>query len=161
MAGSASEKASRKPEIISRLAAVKVLEDVCAIPPAREGAGPEAAEEPLELADAKPFEDAGWRFVRKKADPQQPDPFGVVVDRDGKMKILGPAITVRFDDDLPEQKVADILKAENLAVQRRLGFQSNLYTVKAQDALAQARRLNEREDVVYADPVLIEPIGER
>ena len=113
-------------------------------------------------ADAEAFEKAGWTFV--KAAPDNADVgHGVVVDADGHMKILSDALNVKFDPALSQGEVTNILASHDLSIRRNMGFAPNLYVVSGSggDALTNAKSLNALESVVYAEPVMIEPITGR
>lgn len=155
-----------KKEVIKRLAGLRVVEGIAATPPGSSpaGAGPAAAAR-LGAAipesardDLRLLQEAGWSIG---SDPEAP--FDFVLDPQGHLKIAGPALSVKFSPDLSEEGVKTVLAELDARVRRNLGFAPNSFLVETGKipVLDVARLLNERADVLYAEPNLIEPIQSR
>lgn len=154
-----------KSSLSAKLDDIQSLNGVRAVEP---GGAPAAQESPAVAAqtgisgsDAKAFEAAGWTFVEAKqaAEPGR----GVVVDSDGHLKILSDALNVKFDPSLSRDAVEGILSQHGLSIRRDMKFAPNLFLVegKTDNTVSTAKSLNRRDDVVYAEPVLIEPLKGR
>jgi len=122
-----------------------------------------AAKSGVDAADAKAFEQAGWTFVDAGNGPAGENEHGVVVDRDGHLKILSDALNVKFSPTLSRSTVENILGQHDLSIRRDMGFSPNLFLVSGagEDAVGKAKSLNKLDSVVYAEPVLIEVIKGR
>jgi len=124
-----------------------------------ESAATVAQENSLDSREALAFEKAGWKFAKTASATGSPN---VVIDNDGRMKVLTNALNVKFDPSLPRSDVESILSRNRLSVRRDLGFSPNLFLVTGDgDAVEKAKLLNDLDDVVYAEPVLIEALGHR
>lgn len=158
-----------KPNFAQRLESMASLDDIRAVAPGSSTTGsvPQpadnlGAESSIVSTEALAFEKAGWTFV--KSAPDNPAVgHGVVIDGDGHMKILSDALNVKFDPALSQNEVKDILASHDLSIRRNMGFAPNLFVVSGQggDALSKAKSLNTLDGVVYAEPVMIEPIEGR
>jgi len=121
------------------------------------------AESGAQESDALAFEKAGWTFVKPGGYVASSGHHDVVVDSDGRLKVVGHALNVRFDPTLSRKDADDILGRYGLSIRREMGFAPNLFLVTGAqtDAVSKAKLLNGLESVVYAEPVLIEPIEGR
>ena len=70
---------------------------------------------------------------------------------------------MKFNAELQLDFIETVLSKLNSKVRRKIGFSPNTYLVEVETgtAIHLARALNERIDVVYAEPDLIEPISQR
>lgn len=129
----------------------------------RQAASRLAAEKGVDPAEALAFEKAGWTFVKPRLARAAEANHDVVVDVDGHLKVVGHALNVKFDPALSQETAESILNRYGLSIRRRLGFSPNLFTVigAQDDIVSKARSLNEEDGVVYAEPVLIEPLTGR
>ncbi|WP_423211876.1 hypothetical protein [Paracoccus yeei] len=150
--------------MLSRLAALHPVEGVVAVhapgalPVGTHGAVPET------VAGAAPgFAQAGWRFL--PAGGRAEDPHAVFRDGDGQVKIDAGALNLRFDPSADEAGIARILQHHGLHIRRPLGFAPNLFLVTPEgpgaDSVSRARALYAEDLVLYAEPVLIEPMARR
>jgi hypothetical protein len=162
--------ASDKADFSTKLDGLQSLESVRAVAPGssvpaegRKVSTDIAAMSGVDAADAKAFEQAGWTFVDAGNAPAGEKEHGVVVDRDGHLKILSDALNVKFSPTLSRSTVENILGQHDLSVRRDMGFSPNLFLVTGagEDAVAKAKTLNKLDSVVYAEPVLIEAIKGR
>lgn len=158
-----------KPNFAQRLESIASLDDIRAVAPGssatgsvRQHADNLVAGSGVVPTEALAFEKAGWTFV-KAAPDNAATGHGVVIDSDGHMKILSDALNVKFDPALSQSEVKDILASHDLSIRRNMGFAPNLFVVSGQsgDPLSKAKSLNTLDSVVYAEPVMIEPIEGR
>jgi hypothetical protein len=157
-----------KNDIFARLGNIQTIEGVRAIAP-NVSAGVRSSGSVLDgrdlanTIDMRAFEKAGWIFVG----PDKPCPAAsahdVVVDGDGHLKILAHALNVKFRPAASGSMVDDILARFSLSKRRAMGFSPNLFLVDdpSHNAISTAKALNQLDDVLYAEPVLIEAIGSR
>ncbi|MCW2308889.1 hypothetical protein [Rhodobium gokarnense] len=164
-----------KATVIHRLTQIRKVENVSAVPPgaAPSGAGVAAAEAEdvqrrLEGAsneakdDLRLLQEAGWTFGA----PEQAPPgaaFDVLMDADGHLKLAGRALVAKIDPTLDRTAVEALLSRTGMNLRRELGFAPNTFLLEAQDgsALNAARTLNELQEILYAEPSLVEPIQSR
>ena len=166
-----------KSGLAAKLDRIQNLDDVRAVAPGvevgaqhRQEGSSLAAEHGLNPGDAKAFENAGWTFVKPSQSGARPGQSGaptadhdVVVDADGHLKVVGHALNVKFEPSLSRDDAEGILGRYGLSIRRAMGFAPNLFLVDGaqDDMLSKAKSLNQLDDVVYAEPVLIEPIQGR
>lgn len=159
--------ASSKDTLSARLDKIQPVSGIRAIAPNGEAQGlllesasAVAAQNSLDQDEALAFEQAGWKFARTESEAGNSN---VVVDNDGRLKIVSNALNVKFDPSMSRSDVESILKDYGLSVRRDLKFSPNLFTVigAGGDAVEKAKTLNNLEKVLYAEPVLIEAIGQR
>ena len=159
-----------KVEIASKLLKIHNLSGVRAVAPGsqvadqdRETAWQLAAETGVDPADAMAFEKAGWTFVRPSLAGETEGNYDLVIDVDGHLKVVGHALTVKFDPALSRGVAESILNQYGLSISRQLGFSPNLFVVigAQDDIMSKARLLNQQSSIIYAEPMLIEPIGGR
>jgi hypothetical protein len=114
----------------------------------------------LDEKETRAFEDAGWKFVR--TDDRAGD-SNVVVDNDGRLKVVSNSLNVKFDPSMSRTDIDSVLAQHGLSVRRDLKFSPNLFTVTGSDGgtVEKAITLNSLDKVLYAEPVLIEAIGQR
>jgi hypothetical protein len=122
-----------------------------------------AARQGLDPVEAVAFEKAGWTFVKSSLAPEDEANHDVVVDGDGHLKVVAHAINVKFDPTLSQEAAEVILGRYGLGIRRKLGFSPNLFLVDGaqENIVSKAQSLNQLDSVVYAEPVLIEPIQGR
>jgi hypothetical protein len=158
---------SPKENLAARLDKIQPVSGIRAIAPSApaqgatlESASELAAQNSLDHKEALAFEQAGWKFARTEA---KTDGSNVVVDDDGRLKIVSDALNVKFDPAVSRSDVESILKEHGLSVRRDLKFSPNLFTVSGVggDAVEKAKSLNTLDKVLYAEPVLIEALGQR
>ena len=166
---------SDKAALSAKLETMQAVPGVRAIAPSHTQGDAAGTEAPVTLTvtdlmvdpgGARAFERAGWTFVRAglndgraggtKADHD-------VIYADGHLKILSHALNVKFRPSASQSTVKSILEEYGLALRRGLGFSPNLFLVEdfSGDSMSKAKSLNALDDVVYAEPVLIEPIAGR
>jgi hypothetical protein len=159
-----------KSGLAAKLDQIQNLDDVRAVAPGvdveaadRQEGSSLAAEHGLNPGDAKAFENAGWTFVRAGQVKAGQSGAPVVVDADGHLKVVGHALNVKFEPSLSRDAAEGILGRYGLSIRRAMGFSPNLFLVDGaqDDMLSKAKSLNQLDDVVYAEPVLIEPIQGR
>ena len=157
-----------KSHVFAQLENIRTVHGVCAFAPnlapdALAGAPASTAQHAINSSDARAFEKAGWRFVRTERPCSNKAAHDVVVDKDGHLKILTHALNVKFGPSVPHTMIESILGRFRLSKRRNLAFSPNLFLVEDRtgDAISTAKSLNELDDVVYAEPVLIEAIGRR
>ena len=157
----------QKSDISTKLAHIRTVDEYRALAPnvaghVRESVPAATVQHGFGAQDAKAFEEAGWKFVRAKTSSSVPAGNDVVVDVDGRLKILAHALNVKFRPTLSRSGVENILQRFSLSMRRDLGFSPNLFLVDDPgNAISTAKSLNKLDDVVFAEPVLIEAIGER
>lgn len=158
---------STKDNLAARLESIQPLSGIQAIAPdstikglSIQSASDLALHNALDHKEALAFEEAGWKFAKTKNDP---DSANVVVDTDGRLKIVSDALNVRFEPSIARSDVDSILGIYGLSVRRDLGFAPNLFLVtgKTANVVNVAKELNSLDKVVYAEPVLIEALGGR
>lgn len=166
-----------KKAIDKRLRKMEPLRDLKAIPPGVAGGqdaevrSPEidrSSRDRVPLDDVKAFEEAGWKLrsvypASAKKKDGAPTEFEVVVDTDGRLKVLSDSMNVKFSRNMSEDVLQSILREYDLSVRRSLEFSPNTYTLdsKSGESLAKAKSLNARQDVEYAEPILIEIMKSR
>jgi hypothetical protein len=113
--------------------------------------------------DAMAFEKAGWTFVKPRQGVAPTADHDVVIDTDGHLKVVGHALNVKFKPTLSRDAAEGILGDYGLSIRRAMGFSPNLFLVTGakDDMVSKAKSLNQLDTVVYAEPVLIEPIKGR
>ncbi|MEM5584751.1 hypothetical protein WNZ15_19975 [Roseibium sp. AS2] len=110
--------------------------------------------------------DSGWAVVPHVAGaPQSRDEdafLPLATGEHGGLFVVTGALTVQFDAHLSEDDIARLLADHGLHVRRKLGF-GGLYLVSGagDQALAKAMDLNGLDQVSFAEPVLVEPLGAR
>src|SRR5262245_45836253 len=159
-----------KSGLAAKLEQIQSLDDVRAVAPGvdvaagdRQEGSSLAAERGLNPGDAKAFEKAGWTFVKPGQGSAPAADHDVVVDADGHLKVVGHALNVKFDPSLSRDAAEGILGRYGLSIRREMGFAPNLFLVTGaqDDIVSKAKSLNQLDGVVYAEPVLIEPIQGR
>jgi len=157
-----------KGNVLAKLGSIRALEGVRAIAPSRApdviaSATALTAQHLINSGDARAFEAAGWHFIKDDKPSTSKAGLDVVVDSDGRLKILAHALNVKFRPSVPRNMVENVLGRFGLSMRRNMGFSPNLFLVDdpGGDTLSTARSLNKLDDVVYAEPVLIEPIESR
>jgi hypothetical protein len=158
---------SLKDDLAARLDKIQSVSGIRAIAPNAgaqgldlETASAVAEQKSLDEDEARAFEKAGWKFARIGSASGDSN---VVVDNDGRLKIVSDALNVKFDPSMSRRDVESILKEYGLSVRRDLKFSPNLFTVSGagSDGVEKAKTLNNLDKVLYAEPVLIEAIGQR
>lgn len=154
-----------KASVVARLEKIQPVSGIRAIAPNAEAQGAQAPsavakERSLDREEARAFEEAGWTFAPTQ---NKGDDSNVVVDNDGRMKVVSGLLNVKFDPSMSRSDVDSILEQFSLSVRRELKFSPNLFTVTGSgaDAMEKARTLNSLDKVLYAEPVLIEAMGRR
>ena len=159
---------SAKDKLAAKLEAIRPVSGVRAIAPNADakGAEPQPASAIAELnaldeKETRAFEDAGWKFARTTKG--ETGDSNVVVDNDGRLKVVSNSLNVKFDPAMSRDDIDSFLAKYGLSVRRDLKFSPNLFTVSGADgdAVNKARTLNGLDKVLYAEPVLIEAIGQR
>lgn len=157
---------------------VEQIEGVLALqvaPDSRAGITSKLGTEQLQVsgAELEVFENAGWTFVEESSASQRGSgvPEGVRTSgavfrrpEDGTIIISTNALTIKLQPNLSEENAANKLQRERLSIKRRLKFSPNLFEVSVPtevDPLDLANRLQEDEDVIFAEPVMIEHIQQR
>ncbi|TMJ00062.1 MAG: hypothetical protein E6G97_20995 [Alphaproteobacteria bacterium] len=158
---------SPKDNLAAKLGMIQPLSGIRAIAPnvtaeglQLEPAATIAEQNALDQGEALAFEQAGWKFARTEG---KAGDANVVVDNDGRLKIVSDTLNVKFDSAMSRSAVESLLNRYGLSVRRDLGFSPNLFIVSGTggDTVETAKLLNNLDDVVYAEPVLIEAIGSR
>jgi hypothetical protein len=158
---------SSKDSVAARLEKIQPVSGIRAIAPNAEAEGlhlesPSAVarQNSLDQEEARAFEEAGWRFARTE---NKAGDSNVVVDNDGRLKVVSDMLNVKFDPSMSRSDVESTLKQYGLSVRRELKFSPNLFTVSGSgpDAMDKARTLNNLDKVLYAEPVLIEAVSQR
>ncbi len=108
---------------------------------------------------ARPFCDAGWRFVEGCEASEKCLP--VVRDQKGQIKIVAPSMNVKFRPGTSQKYVSELLTSEGLEVRRKVGFAPNSYLVTGEDVLGKANRLSANGAIEWATPTTIEELGGR
>jgi hypothetical protein len=156
-----------KGNLAARLDKIQPVLGIRAIAPNAEAQGLElesasnlATQNSLDQKEALAFEQAGWKFARAESTAGHSN---LVVDNDGRLKIVSNAINVKFAPAVSRSDVESILNDHGLSVRRDLKFSPNLFTVSGTsgDTVQKAKTLNNLDKVLYAEPVLIEAIGQR
>jgi hypothetical protein len=159
--------ATSKDTVAARLEKIQSVSGIRAIAPNGETQGlhletPSAVaqQNSLDQEGARAFEEAGWKFARTQ---NEADDANVVVDNDGRMKVMTDLLNVKFDPSMSRSDVDSILKQHSLSVRRELKFSPNLFTVSGPGAgtMEKAKTLNNLDKVLYAEPVLIEALSRR
>ncbi|MET0878451.1 MAG: hypothetical protein ABWY14_15010 [Tardiphaga sp.] len=162
--------ASDKVDLSAKLDNISTVDDIRAVAPGaavvaadHQEAATVAAASGVDAGEAQAFEQAGWTFVKADKTVDADAAHGVVVDGDGHLKILSNALNVRFDPELSRSAVEGILGEHDLSIRRDMGFAPNLFLVTGVggNTVTKAKSLNELDSVVYAEPVLIEPLKGR
>jgi hypothetical protein len=158
---------SSKDSLAARLEQIQPVSGIRAIAPNAEAEGLNlesasavAEQNALDQNEARAFEAAGWKFARTESKAGESN---VVVDNDGRLKIVSDLLNVKFDPSMSRSDVESFLRQYGLSVRRDLKFSPNLFTVRSSDAdvMQKARTLNNLDKVLYAEPVLIEAMGQR
>lgn len=158
---------SSKDSAAARLAKIQPVSGIRAIAPNTEAQGVHlesasavAKQNSLDQDEARAFEEAGWKFARTE---DTSSGGNVVVDNDGRLKIVSDLLNVKFDPSMSRNEVETVLKQFGLSVRRDLKFSPNLFTVSGPggETMEKARTLNDLDQVLYAEPVLIEAISQR
>jgi hypothetical protein len=158
---------SLKDDLAARLDKIQSVSGIRAIAPNAEAQGLDletasavAEQNSLDEDEARAFEKAGWKFARIGSARGDSN---VVVDNDGRLQIVSDALNVKTDPSMSRSDVESILKEYGLSVRRDLKFLPNLFTVSGagSDGVEKAKTLNNLDKVLYAEPVLIEAIGQR
>jgi hypothetical protein len=156
-----------KDNLAARLGSIQPVSGIRAIAPNAdtqgvqlESASAVAKQNSLDQNEARAFEDAGWKFARTEGEAGDSN---VVVDNDGRLKIVSNSLNVKFDPSMSRGDIDSILAQHGLSVRRDLKFSPNLFTVSGSGggAVEKARTLNGLDKVLYAEPVLIEALGQR
>ncbi|MDD9739867.1 hypothetical protein PVW47_08780 [Marinovum sp. SP66] len=159
-----------KSSALQRLTGIKKVERLRALPPGSDAApsAPDIAQRELGTAsqeaqaDLQTLQAAGWTFGPPESAPDD-RAFEVVMDTDGHLKLAGRALTVKINPDLSPERVAELLAELGFKVRRELGFAPNTFLIEAegQSGLEAAKSLNERPEVLYAEPNLVEAMQTR
>ncbi len=121
------------------------------------------------------FERANWLFVEPSAElargvatrslPGGADTAGAVFRKDNGELLVGTnLLTVKLRPELSVAVAEAKLEQAGLEILRQLRFAPNLYeaaVVAGGDVLEVANRLHEDDEVVYAEPVMIEHVPQR
>jgi hypothetical protein len=157
-----------KSNVFAKLENIRTLDGVCAIEPDfasdfPAGASISTTQNAINLSDAQAFENAGWKFIMTEKPCLNKAVHDVVVDHDGHLKILTRALNVKFGPSVSKTVIETILGRFRLSMRRNMRFSPNLFLVEdfTGNAISTAKSLNKLDDVVYAEPVLIEAIGQR
>jgi hypothetical protein len=162
-----STMSSPKDDLTARLEKIQPVSGIRAIAPteAAKGASFESAstvaeQNAVDRSEALAFEEAGWKFARNPGGTAESN---VVVDNDGRLKIVTDALNVKFEPSVSRGDVESILKEHGLSVRRDMKFSPNLFTVSGAGGgtVEKAKTLNNLDKVLYAEPVLIEALGRR
>lgn len=147
---------------------VKELADLAAVraegsthrPPVRrsplDGLAPAEA-----LPQVRAFEDAGWRFLPRE---QAADGYRVFVKSGGRIALGTNRLAIRVSESVPPTAAEALLEREGLSVIDRPRFVPNLFIAEVppgQDVLETARRLDELQEIEFAEPQLIEALSGR
>lgn len=155
--------------VASSLAGMSEIKGVAAVPPSQGSTKATEAETLSVLhgptaADAKTFEQAGWRFIAAEGATGPVGQRRLFTNTDGRLVIGGERLNVKFAPDLNEAAIRSLLDACGLSIKRKLGFGGALYSVGdagSRNILDLADLLAQHDGVVYAEPELIEPIAGR
>jgi subtilisin family serine protease len=123
-------------------------------------------------AQVSTFGRANWFFVedtpqvreRFAARTTQEVPHYVVRDEDGRISVVGDRLIVKLSPNLSDSQVRKFFRESGTEIVRKLPFSSNLYEVRAidgGDAIDKSMQLHGKQDVVYAEPDLIQEIAGR
>lgn len=114
--------------------------------------------------DARSFEKAGWRFVSTSHKTAVRDQRKLFRSSDRRLMIGGRRLTVKFQPDVDGKTISEILARHGLSIKRKLRFGGSLFSVgdaESGDIVQAAKRLAEHDQVVYAEPEMIEPLSGR
>lgn len=161
-----------KAKILQRLSNVETMTEVLAVPPDRASKTPSSDSRgvfdrlhmPAEqaLADIKLLENAGWTFHIPE-DTHEDGAYRVVKDSDGHVKIEGKTLTVRLKEEVPSSSAQSLFDIMGLRVRRKLGLLPNTFLLEQVhgSAIECAKALNKHDEVLFAEPNLVEPIRGR
>ena len=162
-----------KADILSILAKIRKIGGVKAVPPGVEYI-PSAELSPVSLRrlfsdasrvaqnDLRLLKQAGWTFIAASEEPDSPG-LEVLLDSDGHLKLSGRSLVAKLDPTLDREEIDALLSRSGLEVRRTLGFAPNTFMLDVirGSALSAAESLNALEEIVYAEPNLVEPIRGR
>lgn len=162
-----------KTDILSNLAKFRKIGEVKAMPPGMEEISTVEMESAslqrllegmsrVSQSDLRLLKEAGWKFIAAVEGVDGPG-LDVLVDSDGNLKLLGRSLVVKIDPSLGHEEIETLLSRSGLVVRRKLGFAPNTFVLDAENgsALSIAESLNALEEIVYAEPNIIEPIRGR
>ena len=129
---------------------------------------PEAIHPEVPAAQVRAFEDAGWTFQQRSAGavPEAAAQAKVFVKEGGRLALGTNQLTVKFPEDVSEERANELLRPYGGEVAQRLTFAPGLFQVAVTDQgrgdlLDVANQLEESGLVEFAEPVLIEQSGGR
>ncbi|MGH7517282.1 MAG: S8 family serine peptidase [Gemmatimonadales bacterium] len=118
------------------------------------------------------FHRGGWVFVREPPGGVDAMPGGVRAvhtgpvfrDANGRTLVGSGRLAVKLDPDLDSNQAQALLNQQGLEVVRELRFAPNAYQIRVPagtDFLAVAADLHGRDEFMYAEPEMIQHIGQR
>lgn len=156
---------------------VRQLDDVVAVrakglPEARSVSGPPALTQRFSELDRAPFERAGWRFLEKGPHSEPPnlsreledEARKVFVGPSGRLMIDGKGVTVKWREQVPQAEARRAIEDLGFSIARQLAITPNLFEVQVppgQDSIAAAEELANQADCVFAEPSLLQFLGDR
>jgi hypothetical protein len=117
--------------------------------------------------DLRAFEDAGWQFHEKPAEPpENAVQAKVFIKPRRRLALSTNRLTVKLPDDPSEEQANAVLQPFGCRVEERFTFAPGLFQIiltdQAQgDSVEVANQLTDSGSVEFAEPVLIEAIGGR
>lgn len=105
------------------------------------------------------FVKAGWLFFLDPETRFGDISYPVIWDKNKNINILTSSITVKFLPEIEEAELESILAAENLSIQRKMGFSKNSFLLSGEglENIADvAKRLKDSGKAIHADQVKIE-----
>jgi hypothetical protein len=125
---------------------------------------------PLPPERIRPFERAGWRFVGRDAalgmHPQPSQSARVLIGSDGRVLLSPNRLTVKFRPTLSQEDVQRLVSEAGCRIATKLPLADNTFVLEpreaeALDAFSVAEKLSARDETEFAEPELIEQLGER
>jgi hypothetical protein len=115
--------------------------------------------------DRKAFQRSGWFFVPTSAASVRTgaDVRPVFLSR-GHLLVDGRRLTVKWDDQCPEDEAKSLIEDAGLTVAARLPFGTNLFEVEVppgRDSIEAASQLCTRPGCRFAEPVLLQDLSGR
>jgi hypothetical protein len=122
--------------------------------------------------DARLFETAGWSFFPASA-ANHPQRRAARVFSDGERILLldglDESLNIRFQRDLPQAKISELLEQHGLEIVRPVPVAPNVFRVRsarnarhtAQDPLHSGEKIQRLAEVIYSEPEFIEAFPHR
>jgi hypothetical protein len=115
----------------------------------------------LAIPSIRAFEAAGWNIVPRK---EAAAGAKIYLRPNGSATLGTNRLTVRVSPNWSDEEACDLLRRHGFTVVDKLKLASNLYVVtppSGTDSLEAAQSLAAADEVVFAEPELIEVLGHR